>query len=1085
VHAHAITDLRTAPGELSFTAHIGDRAQHVWFRTNADLTANADAALAACLMPAMRAGGGRLELPEPISARLLRGQWEFQAVQRAWSRSWVFGDPPLDEVEVVAPRREPRDLVPRGTVAAFFSGGVDSWSTVLDHPDVTHLIFARGFDLAAGESDLTDSVEQRLRAAADELGLPLITVETNLRELSDPIVRWDVYYGCAIVSIALLLGPLFDRVLIAGDNDHEVQVPVGHNLRVGELLSTEGLQIVDDGGRYSRFERLSRIVDHPVCQRTLRVCWENRDGAYNCGRCRKCLGTMISLEALGARERFTTFPPDLDLAATEAIEIRQPILLNLWLDTLDATRAAGRPDLERVVQRVVARGRAACGFAPDYRRRAAPGPPPTVRVGVVVPAYGQPQFLAAAVHSALEQRIDAGVGVVIVDDGCPFPSTREIAAELCDAYPDHVVCLHQSNRGVPAARNAGIEHAFARWPHIEAIFPLDADNLLSPETLDVLWQLLENHPEADWASPRLELMDAEQGTWYVPGRYLPYRQLFENQCDAGSLIRRRVFDAAIAYDETMRDGYEDWEFFLHATLAGFTGIKAPECGFRYRRRPHSMVAGAQEQADAIREAVRARHAPAFAPRQLVRREHDEAPRFALVRVDRGDVLLTAACDLEPRRVEWAQFARAVDDSGGGAWPTDELVPCITVLTTSAALDWLTERRLLPGMLLRLQVELRRHEVVGVTLGSDPNVTLGARTRTVHLRGAEDLEADGVVELHVDGHVPPLPADGLPGLGTGRFTGLPALPVPAHSQRFAQLHIDELDTTLPWHGSGEGRDVLLVAPWLRSDGAHRGAVELLRAAQALDASIALHLALTDDTDMRDVPLEVFETVTLGSPARGFDVVVHAGAPVASPGALHVALDDEAARHLDGLVDVYLAPTQTAAQRLANLDAVPDKITLAPAATVLRPDDPEHGRRLAADKNRRNGGPAVLFRGPTDLRRSLGMDVAEVVTAEALERADVVVLGQPVDPTLALDAMAFGCLVIAVGQTGLDDIVVHGETGLVVEAGELTAALSDVAGHARERDAGVELALATSWEPAAQALLGALEAARSRREPAVAA
>jgi glycosyltransferase involved in cell wall biosynthesis len=1080
VHDHAITDLRAAPGELSFTARIGDHEQRVWFRTDAPITPNADAALAACLMPAMITGG-RLSIDEPISPRLLRGQWEFQAVQRAWSRAWVFGDPPLEDVTVAAPERPSADIAGTGAVAAFFSGGVDSWSTLLDHPEITHLLFVRGFDLPAGDSELTDRVGERLRASAAELGLPIYTVETNLRELSDEIVRWDVYYGCAIVSAALLLAPLFDRVLIAGDNDHEVQVPVGHNLRVDELLSTETTQIVDDGGRYSRFERIARIADHPVCRHTLRVCWENRDDAYNCGRCRKCLGTMLSLEALGAREHFTTFPPELDLAAAEAIEIRQPILLNLWLDVLDGVRAAGRADLERVVQRVVARGRAACGFPADYRRRALAGPPPTVRIGVVVPTYRQPQYLAAAVQSALEQTIDVGIGVVIVDDGCPFDSTREIAAELCDAHPEHVLCLHEANRGLSAARNTGIAHALEHWPHIEAIFPLDSDNLLSPHTLAELWELLEADPGADWVSPRLELMGAEQGTWYVPGRYLPYRQLFENQCDSGSLIRRRVLESGIAFDETMRQGYEDWEFFLHATLAGFTGVKAGECGFRYRRRAGSMVAVAQDHVEAIHAGVRTRHSAAYEPRALVQREHQEWPRFALARADHGDVLLTAACDLRARRLEWGEFARAVDDSGGGVWPTDELVAPITVLTTGAALDWLSDRNLLPGALLRLQTELAAHDVVELRAGE--RAALAARTRTLHLRGATALEPDAVVELHVGTDAPALWDDGFAGLGSGRFTGWPALPVPAHSHRLAQLHIDERETTLPWQGAGDGRDVLLVVPWLRADGAHRGAAHLLRAARAIDPALHLHLAVTDDTDLREVPLDMFETVTLGEPATGAHVVVHAGAPLPVAGAIHVALDESAARGLDALVDAHLAPSPAMAVRLANLEVVPDKIVLAPAAAVWRPEDPEHSRRLAADKNRRSGAPVILFRGPPDIRAALDLDVEDVFTPHALERADVVVFAGTPDPTLALDAMAFGGLVIACDAPGLADIVIHGETGVVVAPAELRDTIADAGAWADARDGGVERAITSDWEPAARALLDAVAAAQRRREPVV--
>jgi len=130
---------------------------------------------------------------------------------------------------------------------------------------------------------------------------------------------------------------------------------------------------------------------------------------------------------------------------------------------------------------------------------------------------------------------------------------------------------------------------------VEAIFPLDADNLLSPHTLATLWDLLEARPEAGWAFPTLELFGAEDGVWYVPGPFLSYRQLFENQPDAGSLIRRAVFDAGIAFDETLLDGYEDWELFLNAALAGFRGAPAGRCGFRYRRRAHSLLARAQQR----------------------------------------------------------------------------------------------------------------------------------------------------------------------------------------------------------------------------------------------------------------------------------------------------------------------------------------------------------------------------------------------------------------------------------------------------------------------------------------------------------
>lgn len=814
---HAVTNLKVAQGEISFDAHVGGRLQSVWLRTETPVSPNADAALATCLMPAMR-DGGTLQMTDPVSRRVLRTQREFQAIQRAWSLGWEFGDPPLREVEVVAPVRKPEPAAASGRVAAFFSGGVDSWSTIVENPDLTDLIFVRGIDLLprlAHQEGLANKVEERLRDAAGALGLPLHVVTTNLRELSDPLVPWDTYYGCAAAAIALFLGPLFERVLIAGDADFEVQFPLGANRMVDQLWSTEQLEIVDDGGRFSRMERLERIAGNPVVQRTLRVCCENRGGAYNCGRCRKCLMTMCGLEALGIRHQVETFPADLDLEAVAAIELGMPILLALWEDVLDAARRAGRPELERAVATTVSRGKRRLGLPPSYRLRKTPPPPPPIRVAVVIPAWRQAGYLAGAVKSALAQEIEAGVGVVVVNDGCPDPKTDRIGSALRDANPERVAYLRQPNGGVSAARNSGIRHACARWPQIEAIFPLDADNELSPQTLAKLSALLEANPGAAWASPALEFFGAEGGTWQVPGAYLPYRQLFMNQCDAGSLIRRAVFAAGIEYDETMRYGFEDWEFFLRATLAGHCGLLAGPCGFRYRRRAESMLVAAQERADRLEAEIRGRHPSAFEPAALRRREHAEVPRFALIRCDRDDVLLTASCDLEPRRLSVANFARMVAAAGEAEPAVPGHIPAVTVLTSAPAIECLEAHGLLAEALFRIQSKLCDRGTAGLQIGGDRDSGLAAlavRANALErLAGGQLPHPETTLQLDVGGDIrsEPLPrlarrAAAVVGAAV-QGDGMPLRPL-SHPTFLEYMHLEERRTTFP-AGDGEPqRDV---------------------------------------------------------------------------------------------------------------------------------------------------------------------------------------------------------------------------------------------------------------------------------------
>jgi hypothetical protein len=370
---HKISSVRCSEGELTFEAQLqGVEPKQIWLRTSSKVDPNADAALAIALMPAMRIGG-TLEMDAPVSPRVLRMQREFQGIQRAWSHEWNFQDPPLREVEVTAPLRSGEDRPRTGGVAAFFSGGVDSFSTILGEEDVTDLIFVRGLDILAKfdhQEGLAERVESRLRDAAVELGLPLHIVDTNLRDLSEatgatkPLARWEAYYNSALAAVALFLEPLFDRVLISTEFAYEKQPRMGSSWMVDQLWGTETLEIFDAGGSLGRVGRIEQIAAHPVVQKTLRVCWQNPGGAYNCGRCRKCLLTMATLASIGKLERFETFPSEIDHAQLLGIieEVRIPPHLAFCEEALDAIRRSDSPDLEKALAELVAAGREKLGF---------------------------------------------------------------------------------------------------------------------------------------------------------------------------------------------------------------------------------------------------------------------------------------------------------------------------------------------------------------------------------------------------------------------------------------------------------------------------------------------------------------------------------------------------------------------------------------------------------------------------------------------------------------------------------------------------------------------------------------------------
>jgi glycosyltransferase involved in cell wall biosynthesis len=258
----------------------------------------------------------------------------------------------------------------------------------------------------------------------------------------------------------------------------------------------------------------------------------------------------------------------------------------------------------------------------------------TKTIGVVIPVFGHSRFVAEAIVSACEQETEHSILVVVVDDGCLFPETGETAKNLLAAYPGKLFYLRQANTRLPGARNSGVRFLLGVEPTIDAFFFLDADNRLSPYSLNVFYNRLAQDETKGWAYPDISFFGwttAEHGaeTRETAPVYSKLKHLVSNISEAGSMVRAGVFHAGVWFDETMTSGFEDWDFWLSALDAGFEGVRAEGTGFMYRVRPESMLAESQRIVDTLVAKIRAKHSRLFSPVQVMNVEHKEAPSFAV------------------------------------------------------------------------------------------------------------------------------------------------------------------------------------------------------------------------------------------------------------------------------------------------------------------------------------------------------------------------------------------------------------------------------------------------------------------------
>lgn len=329
----------------------------LWIRTEGELAQDMSGWLPMLLPVAMRTGQ-TLRLHGVVDQHALAQAELAQRVLHSW-----FGTPDnsytkrtLSRVQVSADDVSLSQSA-EGSVV-LFSGGVDSFHTCLRH-ESSHLLFIRGFDVPLDNQWLIEQTANRLSAAAHDMGRILIQAATNVREISDRYADWGYqYHGAGIAGVAIAHSPLWGDVRIASSFSPRQRAPWGTHPELDHLWSSSATHIVHAAPEWERAEKVAEISEWPVAMNHLRVCWRNLTQDYNCGRCEKCVRTMISLHSLGALERCSTLPHDL----TPARIINAPILSDsdryFARANVEALTAAGDDAIARVLVKAIRRGQA-------------------------------------------------------------------------------------------------------------------------------------------------------------------------------------------------------------------------------------------------------------------------------------------------------------------------------------------------------------------------------------------------------------------------------------------------------------------------------------------------------------------------------------------------------------------------------------------------------------------------------------------------------------------------------------------------------------------------------------------------------
>lgn len=171
-----------------------------------------------------------------------------------------------------------------------------------------------------------------------------------------------------------------------------------------------------------------------------------------------------------------------------------------------------------------------------------------MKLSIIVPVYNVEAFLSKCVDSLLAQDLpEDDFEIILVDDG-----STDSSGALCDtlaAEHGNIRVIHQQNRGLSGARNAGIPGASGDY-----VMFVDSDDFLCPNVLGTLVGLMESKA-LDILRFNYQNVNMD-GAVFEPNKYVkPFVDYSDEVCDGEMFLNERLGYACYA-----------WQFLVKASI---------------------------------------------------------------------------------------------------------------------------------------------------------------------------------------------------------------------------------------------------------------------------------------------------------------------------------------------------------------------------------------------------------------------------------------------------------------------------------------------------------------------------------------
>lgn len=206
--------------------------------------------------------------------------------------------------------------------------------------------------------------------------------------------------------------------------------------------------------------------------------------------------------------------------------------------------------------------------------------PEQALVTVITGFYNAGRYFEQTFNSVMNQTFP-WFEWVIVNDGSTSQEDVELLCRLATT-DRRVRIIHQENGGLSAARNAAVADA-----RTDLIVPLDADDLIEPQYLQVLWFVMQRHPEAAWCYTDNVGFQEQQYLW--KREFSAELMKRENILTYSAAIRKKDLEEVGCYIVEKQLYNEDWRTWLNLLSAHKKPVHLSGYLFWYRRLSSGML----------------------------------------------------------------------------------------------------------------------------------------------------------------------------------------------------------------------------------------------------------------------------------------------------------------------------------------------------------------------------------------------------------------------------------------------------------------------------------------------------------------